>query len=131
MDSRIIIVFAFVVAALVALLVTWRYARGMKRDLDAAPPSIAGVSGIIELAPANVEQLRRLSVEPILFKQTEGGVRIQIEQRPMLPMMAFAGKQASAAIAETAAEVTKRYGLKWVVLVSAAEDGRVTVQRLA
>lgn len=131
MDSRIVIVVVFLVAALVGLLIARRYALGVKRDLDTAPPSVAGVSGIIELAPASVEQLRQMSVEPILFKQTEGGVRIQIEQRPMLPMMAFADKQTRAAIAETAAEVTKRYGLKWVVLVSAADDGRTTVQRLA
>ena len=73
-----------------------------------------------------------LSAEPILLKQGEEGVRVQIEHRPMMPLMAFAGQgRSSAALYETAARVTERYGAKWVVLVSAREDGRVTVQRLA
>jgi len=36
-----------------------------------------------------------------------------------------------AALAETAAEITERYGVKWVVLVSVGEDDRVTLHRLA
>jgi hypothetical protein len=45
--------------------------------------------------------------------------------------MAFLGKEVSAALGETSAEVTERYGVKWVVLVSVEQDDRVTVQRLA
>jgi hypothetical protein len=48
-----------------------------------------------------------------------------------MPLMAFLGRDVSAALAETAAEVTERYGVKWVVLVSVGQDERVTVQRLA
>jgi hypothetical protein len=86
---------------------------------------------VIELTPASMEQLRRLSSEPILLKQGEEGVRVQIEHRPLMPLMAFLGKDVSAALAETAAAVTERYGVKWVVLVSVGQDDRVTVQRLA
>ena len=131
MDSRIVVVVVFVVVALVALAIAWWYANSVKRKLEAAPPPNASVRGVIDLAPASIEQLRQLSAEPILLKQSEDGVRIQIEQKPMLPMMAFAGKQGSAAVGEAAALITQRYGVKWVVLVSPNENGQVTVQRLA
>ncbi len=79
---------------------------------------MAGARGVIELRPESVAQLRALSAEPILLKQGEDGVRVQIEHRPMMPLMAFLGKDVSSALQETAGEVTERYGVKWVVLVS-------------
>jgi hypothetical protein len=103
----------------------------MKEDLEKPPPAIAGVREAIELAPANAERLRGLSAEPILLKQSEEGVRVQIEHRPMLPLMAFVGKDVSGALGEVSVKVTEKYGARWVVLVSAREDGGVTVQRLA
>ena len=75
---------------------------------------------------------KELSAEPILLKQGEEGVRVQIEHRPMLPLMAFAGQGAvSAAFNEAAARVSERWGPRWVVLLSAREDGTVSAQRLA
>jgi len=56
---------------------------------------------------------------------------VQIEHKPMMPLMAFVGREVSAAIGEAAVAITERYGIKWVVLVSAADEQRVTVQRLA
>lgn len=131
MSSGYIAVMVFLVAALIGLLFLWRYARNVKQDLDAPATAVVGARGVIELSDAAVEQLRQLSSEPILLKQAEDGIRVQIEQRPMLPMMAFVGKEVSAALAEAAAQVTDRYGAIWVVLLEASEDGRVTLQRLA
>ena len=131
MRGAYIIVVVFLVVALVALAVVWWYARHVKQDLDEASHVVAGARGIIELTPASIEQLRQLSSEPILLKQGEEGVRVQIEHRPLMPLMAFLGKEVSAALAETSAEITERYGVKWVVLVSVGEDDRVTLQRLA
>ncbi|MCX6362871.1 MAG: hypothetical protein NTW58_01620 [Actinobacteria bacterium] len=131
MSSAYIVVVAFLVVALVALAVVWWYARHVKQDLDEASHVVAGARGVIELTPAAIEQLQQLSSEPILLKQGEEGVRVQIEHRPLMPLMAFLGKEVSAALAETAAGITERYGVKWVVLVSVGEDDRVTVQRLA
>jgi hypothetical protein len=34
-------------------------------------------------------------------------------------------------LGEATALITERYGVKWVVLMSAGEDGRVVVERLA
>jgi hypothetical protein len=124
-------ILVFLVVALVALLVIWFLARRMKSDLDVSPSSVAGARASLELAPVNVARLHELSEEPILLKQSEEGVRVQIEHRPMLPLMAFVGKDVSAALNEAAARVSEQWGPKWVVLLTALEDGSVSVQRLA
>jgi hypothetical protein len=131
MGSAYAVVLAFLIVALIALMVVWWYARHLKQDLDESSGIVAGARGVIELTPATMGQLRQLSAEPILLKQSEEGVRVQIEHRPMMPLMAFVGKDVSAALGETAAEITERYGVKWVVLVSVGQDDRVTVQRLS
>ncbi len=131
MGKAYIVVLAFLVVALIALAVVWWYARHVKEDLDESSRIVSGARGVIDLTPASMEQLRKLSSEPILIKQSEEGVRVQIEHRPMMPLMAFLGKDVSAALGETSAAVTERYGVKWVVLVSVGEDDCVTVQRLA
>jgi hypothetical protein len=131
MNSAYFVVLVFLIVAFVALAVAWWYARHVKQELDESSHVVAGARGVIELTPATMEQLRRLSSEPILLKQGEEGVRVQIEHRPLMPLMAFLGKDVSAALGETAAEVTERYGVKWVVLVSVGQDDRVTIQRLA
>jgi hypothetical protein len=128
MNRAYFVVLLFLVVALVALAVAWWYARHVKQELDESSHIVAGARGVIELTPASMEQLRRLSSEPILLKQGEEGVRVH---RPLMPLMAFLGKDVSAALGETAAEVTERYGVKWVVLVSVGQDDRVTIQRLA
>ena len=131
MNRAYIVVLAFLLVALVGLAAAWLYARHIKQDLDKSSPAVAGTRALIDLTPASMAQLRGMSAEPILLKQSEEGLRVQIDQRPMLPMMAFSGKPAGAALSETAARVTQLYGAKWVILVSTSEDGRVTVQRLA
>lgn len=131
MSSGYIAVLLFVVAAIIGLVILWRYASNVKQDLDAPVTAGVGVRGVIEVSAAAAEQLRGLSTEPILIKQSEEGVRVQIEHRPMLPMMAFVGKEVSVALAEATVQITERYGATWVVLLDASEDGRVSVQRLA
>jgi hypothetical protein len=131
MGRTYIVVFAFLLLALIALAVIWWYARRVKDELDDASLIVVGARGVIDVTPASMDQLRKLSSEPILLKQGEEGVRVQIEHRPMMPLMAFLGKDVSAALAETAAEITERYGVTWVVLVSVGQDDRVTLQRLA
>ena len=131
MGSAYIVVLAFLIVALIALVVVWWYARHLKQDLDESSGIVAGARGVIELTPASMEQLRKLSSEPILIKQSEEGVRVQIEHRPLMPLMAFVGKDVNAALGETSVEITERYGVKWVVLVSVGQDDRVTIQRLA
>ncbi len=129
--TSLIIIIAFFAVVLIALAVVWWYARRVKQDLDEDSRAVTSVRSVIDLSPACVEQLRRLSGEPILLKQADEGVRVQIDDRPMMPLMAFVGQDVSVALRETATEVTRRYGARWVVLVAPAGDDRVSVQRLA
>lgn len=132
MDSRtVVIVLLVALVAVLVMLTAWWYATRVKRELDAGTPSFTRASAVVEVTPASVEQLRQLSTEPILLKQAPEGIRVQIDQRPMLPLQAFTALQASSALTETAVAVTQRFGAKWVVLVSATKDGRVTVRRIA
>jgi hypothetical protein len=125
-------VLIFLVVALAALVVVWYLARRVKSDLDSSPTGATGARAVLQLTPENCAHLRALSPEPILLKQGEEGVRVQIEQRPMLPLMAFAGQGAvGGALNEAAARVSQQWGPKWVVLLAAREDGSVSAQRLA
>jgi hypothetical protein len=130
MSRTEIIVLLILLVMLLILTVVWWWARRLKQDLDTDPAVIVGARGEIELSPASLARLRQLSAEPVLLKQSEEGVRVQIENKPMVPLVAFVGKDVSAALREAAMRVSERYGPKWVVLVSAHEDGRVTLQRL-
>ena len=132
MSAVYVYVLIFLVVALLALAGVWFYARRVKGDLDTAPSAVTGARAVLELAPESVARLRELSAEPILLKQGEEGVRVQIEHRPMLPLMAFAGKgEVRAALNEAAVRVSEQWGPKWVVLLSARDDGVVSAQRLS
>ena len=127
--SLVIVMFLFI--ALIALVVVWFFARNVKQELDAPVESAAGARAEFELPADRVDQLRSLSAEPILLKQSEEGVRVQIDNRPMVPLAVFLGKEVSTALGEAAAAVTQSFGAQWVVLVMPREDGRVSVQRLS
>lgn len=132
MSGVYVVVLVFLVVALVALVAVWYFARRMKNDLDTSPSAVAGSRTSLELTDDTVRHLHELSAEPILLKQGEEGVRVQIEHRPMLPLMAFVGKgEVSAALNEAAARVSEQWGPRWVVLLSAREDGTVSAQRLS
>jgi hypothetical protein len=124
-------ILAFLVVALVVLVAIWYYARSVKRDLDTPPTAVAGARTSFEMTPEGARRLRELSAEPILLKQSEDGVRVQIEHRPMLPLMAFVGQDVSAALTEAAARASEQWGPRWVALVTAGDDATVTAQRLA
>jgi len=130
MSKGYLVIMVFLIVALIALLVVWWYARRVKQGLD-QPKIVAGARGVVELRPESLEQLRRLSGEPILLKQSEEGVRVQIEHRPMMPLMAFVGREVNAALGEAAMAVSERFGPAWVVLLTPGEDGQATVQRLS
>ena len=121
----------FAAVALLGLLAIWFFARRVKGDLDTSPSAVAGARAALELTPVSVARLHELSAEPILIKQSDEGVRVQIEHRPMLPLMAFVGKDVSAALTEAAVRVSEQWGPRWVVLLSAGDDGTVSAQRLA
>jgi hypothetical protein len=131
MSKSMLVIMLFLFIALIALVVVWYLARKVKKDLDEPAGSAAGAHTEFQLPADRVHELRALSDEPILLKQTEEGVRVQIDNRPMVPLAVFLGKEVSMALGEAAAAVTQAFGAQWVVLVTPREDGRVSVQRLA
>ena len=131
MSSAMLVILIFLFVALVALVIVWYLARNVKKDLDAPAGSVAGASAEFRLSADRITELRALTREPILLKQSEEGVRVQIDDRPMVPLAVFLGKEVSTALGDAAAAVTQTFGATWVVLVTPREDGRVSVQRLA
>jgi len=126
-----LVILLFLFVALVALVIVCYYARNVKKDLYTPAGSAAGASTEFQLPADRIHELRSLTSEPILLKQSEEGVRVQIDNRPMVPLAVFLGKEVSTALGEAAASVTRAFGPRWVVLVTPREDGRVSVQRLA
>jgi uncharacterized membrane protein len=131
MSSTLLLIIALLGIALVALVIAWFLAGRVKRRLDDEPPGVAGASATVRIAPANAHELRALTTEPILLKQTVDGVRVQIDDRPMVPLAVFMGKDVSAALRETSVAVSDVFGPLWTVLVTAREGGEVTVSRLS
>ena len=131
MSSAMWGVLIFLIAALVALIVVYYYARNVKAELDEQGPSVFGQRCSIEVTADHAAQLRTLTDQPILLKQTEEGVRVQIDDRPMLPLAAFIGQDVSAALREASMRVSQAFGSRWTALVTVAEDGTGKVERLS
>jgi hypothetical protein len=124
-------VLLFLIAALVALLVVYYYARNVKRDLDEEGPSVFGQRCTIEVTAENAVRLLAMTTEPILIKQTEEGFRVQIDDKPMMPLAAFIGQDVAAALREAAMRVSQAFGTRWTALVTVVEDGSAKVERLS
>jgi len=124
-------VLIFLFAALIALIIVYYYARNVKRELDEQGPSLSGQRCAIEVTAEHAAQLRALTDQPILLKQTEEGVRVQIDDRPMMPLAAFIGQDVAAALREAAMRVSQAFGTRWTALVTVAEDGTGKVERLS
>jgi hypothetical protein len=130
-SSAQLAILAFLFAALIALLIVYYYARNVKRELDEQGPSVLGQRCTITVTPEHAVQLLALTDQPILLKQTEEGVRVQIDDRPMMPLAAFIGQEVSAALREAAMRVSQSFGTRWTALVTVAEDGAGKVERLS
>jgi hypothetical protein len=124
-------VLLFLIAALVALIIVYYYARNVKRELDAQGPSVFGQRCTIEVTVDHAHQLMALTDQPILLKQTEEGVRVQIDDRPMMPLAAFIGQDVAAALREAAMRVSQSFGSRWTALVTVTEEGSGKVERLS
>jgi hypothetical protein len=114
----------------VVLVLGWRWARRVKADLEARVALGTSEPLVLHVPRASAAQLRALSPEPLLLKQSPDGLRVQIESRPMVPVALFAGKDIAVALIESAALISESLGPQWATLVSAAEDGTLSVRLL-
>ncbi len=130
MTTTNLAIFAFLGAALVGLIIAWYWARALKERYEAESRA-QNARVKFELSSGRGDHLRRLTAEPILLKQAEDGVRVQIDDRPMVPLAAFLGGDVAAALREAAVRIAQQFGQTWTVLLTVDADESVTVQRLA
>jgi hypothetical protein len=129
MTNAAYIIIPFLVGTML-LALGWWWARRVKRDLDAQVALGTKEPLVLRVPRATAAQLRALSPDPLLLKQAPDGLRVQIENRPMVPVALFAGKDIAVALIESAARISERLGPQWATLVNAAEDGTLSVRLL-
>jgi len=121
------------IALIILCAVLYAYAKQVKRRLDTAATSalVAQAPLTFTLSDTSVASLAHLSQEPILIKQAEDGLRVQLDNRPLVPIAILTDLAATAALREIVAGASRQYGARWTALVMPAGDGSVSVQRLA
>lgn len=126
------------IIATLALLVViggtlYWYASSVKRSLDTPSTAVLAAQDPLSLtlSERSTASLAHLSQEPILIKQAEDGLRVQLDNRPLVPIAILTDLAAAAALREIVAGVSQDYGARWTALVTTAADGSIRVQRLA
>jgi hypothetical protein len=123
---------ALLAAIVVALIAVYVYGNRVKQGLEARTP-LSQPDGPLSLSVSeeSAAALSKLSVEPIFLKQSGDGTRVQIDNRPLVPVAILTDEVAGAALREVAVSICERYGHTWTVLVSTGDEGAVSVQRLS
>jgi hypothetical protein len=136
--GAVVMVVLFSVVLIVAVIVIYLLAKRVKGGLDTSPVPFMAVAPVaVRLSTAGAASLEHLSQDPILLKQSPDGVRVQLDDRPMVPLVILTDRGAASALREIVARASQEYGAQWTVLVTQPEDGgssaegAVTMQRLA
>ena len=121
------------IALIVLIAVLYWYATRLKRSFDAPSPTALAAQPplVFALSQTSADSLAHLSREPILIRQAQDGLRVQLDDRPLVPISILTDRAAAAALREIVAHASQRYGARWTALVMPADDGTVSVQRLA
>jgi hypothetical protein len=131
MDRMVAIWLAFFAVAAAALFVAWWLARRAKNRLDAQSRSERRhLISDLDVPPAVACQLAEFTPEPIFLKQGEDGVRVQLENKPFVPLHFLTDQGTAGAMRQVALAVSQRFGPRWACLVTARPDGKVTIRRL-
>jgi hypothetical protein len=131
MDRMVAIWLAFFAIAAAALFVAWWLARRAKHKIDADSKSDRRyLISDLDVPPAIASQLAEFTPEPIFLKQGDDGVRVQLENKPFVPLHFLTDQGTAGAMRQVALAVSQRFGTRWACLVTAHPDGRVTVRRL-
>ncbi|HJW75266.1 MAG TPA: hypothetical protein VJ787_06300 [Thermoleophilia bacterium] len=131
MDKMVAIWLAFFILAAAALVVVWWFARRAKnRFAEEGKRDRRHVISDLDVPPAIGSELAGFTPEPIFLKQGEDGVRVQLENKPFIPLHFLTDQGVAGAMRQVALAVSQRFGPCWACLVTARPDGRVTVRRL-
>jgi hypothetical protein len=109
------------------------WATRMKRSLgeQILSAQVGATSEPLRLDDECATRIRALSVEPFLLKQTVDGLRVQIANRPVVPVALFADSGVEAALTLAATQASERFGQSWVALASLDDDDVMSLRRLA
>lgn len=119
-------------SVVVVLLVgVYFYAQSVKKRLDTEVAIDPGPPTMVAVTAASAERLSHLSREPVFLRQGTDGVRVQLDNRPLVPLSILTDQTAMKALREVAVAITERHGAVWTAVVTVAEDGSVLVQRLS
>lgn len=127
-------VFIPLTLALVILLSAgiW-WASRIKKNLGEQAPAahVGATSEPLQLDSECAKHIRALSAEPFLLKQAADGLRVQITNRPVVPVALFADNGVAAALMLTAAKASEHFGQNWMALASLGDDDTISLRRLA
>jgi hypothetical protein len=131
MDKMVAIWLAFFIGAAAVLVVAWWLARRARNKFaEEGKRDRRNVIADLDVPPAIGSQLAGFTPEPIFLKQGEDGVRVQLENKPFIPLHFLTDQGIAGAMRQVALAVSQRFGPRWACLVTARSDGRVTVRRL-
>jgi hypothetical protein len=116
----------------VALVVVFSYGERAKKRLASEPPAaLAALPPFtVAVSETNAAAAAGLSQEPIFMKQAADGLRVQLDNRPLVPIAMFSDPAAMAALREIGVRISQRYGGEWTAVVNVGADGSITVRRL-
>jgi hypothetical protein len=131
MAWTLVVLTSLVIIVLIAAL--YWYAVRLKRGFDTPSTAVLAAQGPLSfaLSEKSTASLAHLSREPILIKLSTDGLRVQLDNRPLVPISILTDLAAAAALREIVADVSQSYGARWTALVTTAADGSIRVQRLA
>ena len=116
---------------IVLAAVIW-FASHAKKNLGERAPAahVGATSEPLQVSDECAAHIRTLSSEPLLLKQTKDGLRVQIANRPIVPVALFAEKGVASALMVVAAQASRSFGQVWVALVSLGDDNSISLRRL-
>ena len=129
--SQVFIPLTLVLVILLSAGIWW--ASRVKKNLGAQAPDahVGATSEPLQLDSQCAKHIRALSAEPFLLRQAADGLRVQIANRPIVPVALFADSGVAAALMLAAVKANEYFGQDWMALVSLGDDDTISLRRLA
>lgn len=124
---------AIVTSAVIILvvLVIFFYGQRVKRRLDTKESPLLRAPITVVVSKDSAEHLTKSFRDPLLIKQGADGIRVQIDNRPLVPLAILTDQVAQRAVREVAVAAGESFGEKWTAVAATQADGTVSVQRLS
>jgi hypothetical protein len=128
---QVFIPLTLVLVILLSAGILW--ASRVKKNLGEHAPAahVGATSEPLQLNSECAKHIRALSAEPFLLKQAADGLRVQIANRPIVPVALFTDNGVAAALMLAAVKANDQFGQDWMALVSLGNDDTVSLRRLA